>query len=109
MRQQLAVQQFSSAQREVQTLATRVAEMEMQKSEMNQVIEILKSVPKDRRTWFSVDGVLVEMTAHTVIPRLMEQRAHLNKSIEEVSNDVDQKKKYVGRFCDKGEIDNSRL
>ena len=66
VRQQLAVQQFSSAQRQVQALSGRVLEMEMQRSEIAQVIEILKAVPKERRTWYSQDGVLVEMTLRSI-------------------------------------------
>ena len=104
VRQQLAVQQFSAAQREVQMLATRVAEMEMQKSEMEQVIEILKTVPKDRRTWYSVDGVLVEMTADETIPKLHEQKAYLSKQIDDVSKDVDNKKEMLADFAIKTEI-----
>ena len=104
VRQQLAVQQFSSAQREVQMLATRIAEMDMQKSEMEQVIEILKSVPKDRKTWYSVDGVLVEMTADTVIPKLYEQKAHLSKQIDQVTKDVDNKKEMLADFAIKQKL-----
>eukprot|EP00486_Rosalina_sp_Unknown_P007158 CAMPEP_0201574992 /NCGR_PEP_ID=MMETSP0190_2-20130828/19879_1 /ASSEMBLY_ACC=CAM_ASM_000263 /TAXON_ID=37353 /ORGANISM="Rosalina sp." /LENGTH=134 /DNA_ID=CAMNT_0048004031 /DNA_START=62 /DNA_END=463 /DNA_ORIENTATION=- len=104
VRQQLAVQQFSAAQREVQMLATRVAEMEMQSSEMEQVIEILKTVPKDRRTWYSVDGVLVEMTAGQTIPKLYEQRAHLSKQIDDVTKDVDNKKEMLADFAIKQKL-----
>eukprot|EP01083_Nonionella_stella_P028097 77365_1 len=104
MRQQLAVQQFSSAQREVQMLAGRVAEMGIQKSEIEQVMGILKSVPKERRTWFSVDGVLVEMTAHTVIPKLMEQAGHLSKQIHDVSKDVDNKQNMLADFAIKEKL-----
>ena len=104
MRQQIAVQQFTSAQREVQMLATRIHEMEMQQSEIAQVMEILKSVPKSRRTWFSVDGVLVEMTAHTVMPKLFEQKAHLSKQIDDVTKDVDNKKTMLADFAIKEKL-----
>ena len=104
MRQQIAVQQFTSAQREVQMLATRIHEMEMQQSEMSQVMEILKSVPKTRRTWFSVDGVLVEMTAHTVLPKLYEQKAHLQKQIDDTTKDVENKKTMLADFAIKEKL-----
>eukprot|EP00485_Elphidium_margaritaceum_P009087 CAMPEP_0202688306 /NCGR_PEP_ID=MMETSP1385-20130828/3828_1 /ASSEMBLY_ACC=CAM_ASM_000861 /TAXON_ID=933848 /ORGANISM="Elphidium margaritaceum" /LENGTH=132 /DNA_ID=CAMNT_0049343243 /DNA_START=12 /DNA_END=410 /DNA_ORIENTATION=+ len=104
VRQQLAVQQFSAAQRELQALASRLAEMEMQKTEMEQVLEILKSAPKNRRAWYSVDGVLVEMTAETVIPRLYEQSAHVSKSIDDLSKDVDNKKEILADFAIKEKL-----
>ena len=104
VRQQLAMQQFSQAQKEVQMLATRCAEMQLQQSEIEQVMEILKSVPKERRCWYSVDGVLVEMTADTVLPKLFEQKAHVLKKIDEVSKDVDNKNDMLAEFAIKNKL-----
>ena len=104
MRQQLAMQNFTRGQKEVQMLATRAAEMEMQKTEMEQVIEILKSVPKDRRTWFSQDGILIEMTAHTVIPKLMDQKALLCKQMDDTSKEVDSKQNLLADFAIKEKL-----
>lgn len=104
MRQQIAMQNFTRGQKEVQMLATRAAEMEMQKSEMEQVIEILKTVPKDRRTWFSQDGILIEMTADTTIPRLMDQKAMLCKQIDDTSKDVDSKQNLLADFAIKEKL-----
>merc|ERR1712228_279118 len=81
-----------------------MGEMDMQKSEMEQVIAILKTVPKDRRTWFSQDGVLIEMTADTVIPKLMDQKALLCKQIDDTSKDVDNKQNLLADFAIKEKL-----
>merc|ERR1712129_474601 len=68
------------------------------------VMDILKTVPKSRRAWVSVDGVLVEMTAHTVLPKLYQQKSHFAKQIDDVAADVELKKTMLADFAIKEKL-----
>eukprot|EP01084_Bolivina_argentea_P247946 414777_1 len=78
--------------------------MQLNQSEIEQVMEILKSAPKDRRCWYSVDGVLVEMTADTILPKLFERKAHVLKEIDEITKDVDRKQGMLADFAIKNKL-----
>lgn len=99
MAQSYAINQFTSGQQQIQIIANKLLEMEMKQKEAEQVIQILTKVPKERRCWYSMDGILIEMTVDEVLPKLFDNLAILKRDINSMAKEIDSKKDMLAEYA----------
>ncbi|ETO10031.1 hypothetical protein RFI_27345 [Reticulomyxa filosa] len=63
-------------------------------------MEILKSVPRSRKCWYSKDGILTEMTVDEVLPVLHNNIISLQKAIDDNVKEVEMKRKAFKKSKD---------
>ncbi|PYH37927.1 putative prefoldin subunit 2 [Aspergillus neoniger CBS 115656] len=84
-RQQAELQlQYSNYKNTLQQLAQKIGDIEQEAEEHKLVIETLDPLPKDRKCFRMVNGVLVERTVEDVLPSLKTNSDGLKQVLEEL-------------------------
>lgn len=99
LQQQLALQQFSAAQTEISQLSQQISEFEIEKKEMEEVMSLVKKVEKERKCFYNVDGILIEMTADDVLPKLHENIMYLTRQVDTLAKECETKQTLLADFA----------
>ncbi|OJZ83893.1 hypothetical protein ASPFODRAFT_62999 [Aspergillus luchuensis CBS 106.47] len=83
-RQQELQLQYSNYKNTLQQLAQKIGDIEQEAEEHKLVIETLDPLPKDRKCFRMVNGVLVERTVEDVLPSLKTNSDGLKQVLEEL-------------------------
>ncbi|RKP05717.1 Prefoldin [Thamnocephalis sphaerospora] len=86
---------YNTMKQELQQLAQKISELEMEKEEHTVVIETIEPLDKDRKCFRLVGGVLVERTVADVLPALKTNCDGINDVIEKL---MEQHKKRDEEF-----------
>ena len=76
--------QYTNYKNTLQSLAQKAGELEQEIEEHKLVTETLQPLPKDRKCFRLINGVLVERTVETVLPALQTNSDGLKKVLEEL-------------------------
>ncbi|KAL1985612.1 hypothetical protein VTN96DRAFT_7592 [Rasamsonia emersonii] len=83
-RQQELQLQYSNFKNTLQQLAQKIGDIEQEAEEHKLVLETLEPLPKDRKCFRMVNGVLVERTIQDVIPALKTNAEGLKQVLDEL-------------------------
>ncbi|KKA17796.1 hypothetical protein T310_8264 [Rasamsonia emersonii CBS 393.64] len=76
--------QYSNFKNTLQQLAQKIGDIEQEAEEHKLVLETLEPLPKDRKCFRMVNGVLVERTIQDVIPALKTNAEGLKQVLDEL-------------------------
>ncbi|KAL1970703.1 hypothetical protein VTN77DRAFT_4347 [Rasamsonia byssochlamydoides] len=76
--------QYTNFKNTLQQLAQKIGDIEQEAEEHKLVIETLEPLPKDRKCFRMVNGVLVERTIQDVIPSLKTNAEGLKQVLDEL-------------------------
>ncbi|KAL1971916.1 hypothetical protein VTN31DRAFT_2004 [Thermomyces dupontii] len=76
--------QYNNYKNALQQLAQKIGDIEQEAEEHKLVIDTLEPLPKDRKCFRLINGVLVERTIEDVIPSLRTNADGLKKVLEEL-------------------------
>ncbi|KAL8869248.1 MAG: hypothetical protein Q9174_004410 [Haloplaca sp. 1 TL-2023] len=77
-------QQYTTYKNNLQQLAERIGSVESETEEHKLVLETLTPLPKDRKCFRMINGVLVERTVKDVLPALQTNADGLKKVLDEL-------------------------
>ncbi|KAL8745088.1 MAG: hypothetical protein Q9190_002735 [Brigantiaea leucoxantha] len=83
-KQQELQQQYTNYKNSLQQLAQRIGDVEQEAEEHKLVLDTLQPLPKDRKCFRMINGVLVERTVKDVTPALVTNSEGLKKVLEEL-------------------------
>ncbi|KAI4205624.1 MAG: hypothetical protein LQ346_001408 [Caloplaca aetnensis] len=83
-KQQELQQQYTTYKSNLQQLAEKVGNVEQETEEHKLVLETLTPLPKDRKCFRMINGVLVERTVKDVLPALQTNADGLKKVLDEL-------------------------
>mmetsp|Transcript_55803 Transcript_55803/g.92687 ORF Transcript_55803/g.92687 Transcript_55803/m.92687 type:complete len:123 (+) Transcript_55803:16-384(+) len=98
------LQQFHNKRSELQAYSQRLGELEMNQREHNLVITALEKLPRERRCFRLVGGVLVERTVNEVEPALRKNLEKLAEVIQNMEDDMKVKEDELAAFATKYHI-----
>ncbi|CRG90259.1 prefoldin subunit 2 [Talaromyces islandicus] len=76
--------QYSNYKNALQTMAQRIGDIEQETEEHKLVIETLEPLPKERKCFRMINGVLVERTIDEVLPSLKTNADGLKQVLDEL-------------------------
>ncbi|KAF5359019.1 hypothetical protein D9758_004851 [Tetrapyrgos nigripes] len=94
-------QNYSRFQNDLQSLATKIAELEGEADEHNLVLSTLTEVlveEPDRKCFRLIGGVLVERTVKDVVPALQTNRDGIRKAVKALADQYQTKEKEFDTF-----------
>ncbi|KAL8985242.1 MAG: hypothetical protein Q9177_004490 [Variospora cf. flavescens] len=77
-------QQYTTYKNNLQQLAEKIGNVEQETEEHKLVLETLTPLPKDRKCFRMINGVLVERTVKDVLPALQTNADGLKKLLDEL-------------------------
>ncbi|KAJ3352307.1 hypothetical protein AMAG_06711 [Allomyces macrogynus ATCC 38327] len=98
------VAQFQAMKQDLQSLASKLGELEMDKEEHTLVIDSIKPLPKDRKCFRLVGGVLMERTVAEVLPALEANLDGINSVIKQLVTTYKTKEEAMQAFQKKWDI-----
>ncbi|KAK9717984.1 Cochaperone prefoldin complex subunit [Basidiobolus ranarum] len=98
------VAQFNSMKQELQAIAQKVGELEMESEEHKLVIDTISPLDAERKCYRLVGGVLVERTVKDVLPALQMNQDGIKKVIEQLLQSYKKKEEDFGDFQKKYNI-----
>lgn len=81
--QELA-QQFNAQKQELQSIAAKISELEMERDEHKLVIDTIEPLSSDRKCFRLIGGVLVERTVADVLPQVTSNLDGIKQMIEQL-------------------------
>ncbi|RAK86175.1 prefoldin subunit 2 [Aspergillus costaricaensis CBS 115574] len=103
-RQQELQLQYSNYKNTLQQLAQKIGDIEQEAEEHKLVIETLDPLPKDRKCFRMVNGVLVERTVEDVLPSLKTNSDGLKQVLEELLKQYKSKQADLDNWKKKNNI-----
>ncbi|KAL7688266.1 putative prefoldin beta [Plasmopara halstedii] len=91
--EQQVVATYKSLRAEVRQLAEKIAELELETTEHDRVIQTLKELPSGRKAYRMVGGVLVERTVQEVLPAVSTNRDGIAQVLTQLNENIKQKEK----------------
>ncbi|KAI8057630.1 Prefoldin subunit-domain-containing protein [Syncephalis plumigaleata] len=91
-------QVYNVMKQELQQMAQKISELEMEKDEHDLVIDTVKPLDKDRKCFRLVGGVLVERTVSDVLPALQINREGITKVIQQLTEDYNKREQEFQTF-----------
>ncbi|ORX77074.1 Prefoldin beta-like protein [Basidiobolus meristosporus CBS 931.73] len=98
------VAQFNSMKQELQAIAQKVGELEMESEEHKLVIDTISPLDPERKCFRLVGGVLVERTVKDVLPALQTNQDGIKQVIEQLLQNYKKKEEDFGAFQKKYNI-----
>ncbi|KAK9768910.1 Cochaperone prefoldin complex subunit [Basidiobolus ranarum] len=98
------VAQFNGMKQELQAIAQKVGELEMETEEHKLVIDTISPLDPERKCFRLVGGVLVERTVKDVLPALQTNQDGIKKVIEQLLQSYKKKEEEFGAFQKKYNI-----
>ncbi|KAI9216924.1 Prefoldin [Blastocladiella britannica] len=95
---------FSSMRQELQSLLTKLSELEADKEEHMQVIETMKPLDGDRKAYRLVGGVLMERTVKEVLPALVANMEGIMEVMKQIATTYKKKEDEMKLFQQKYDI-----
>lgn len=96
--EQQVVATYKSLRAEVRQMAEKIAELEAETTEHDRVIQTLNELPKDRRAYRMVGGVLVERTVQEVLPAVTANRDGIAQVLAQLNDNIKQKEKAADEW-----------
>ncbi|KAJ2451065.1 Cochaperone prefoldin complex subunit [Coemansia sp. RSA 2336] len=93
--------QYSS---ELKQLAGKIGELESELNEHHLVIETISKVPKERKCFRLVNGVLIERTVNEVLPALKTNEEGIKSTIKQLTEQYQKRDKEFMEFQQKHHI-----
>ncbi|KAI9594381.1 Prefoldin subunit-domain-containing protein [Syncephalis fuscata] len=91
-------QVYNVMKQELQQLAQKISELEMEKEEHGLVLDTIEPLDKDRKCFRLVGGVLVERTVSDVLPALKINHEGITKAIEQLTDDYNKRENEFQAF-----------
>ncbi|KAJ1985569.1 Cochaperone prefoldin complex subunit [Dimargaris cristalligena] len=98
------VAQFNGMKQELQSIAQKVGELEMEVDEHKLVIDTMKPMNNDRKCFRLVGGVLVERTVGEVLPALTTNFDGIKSIIDQLLQTYKKKEEEMNTFQKKYNI-----
>ncbi|ORX52500.1 Prefoldin beta-like protein [Piromyces finnis] len=98
------VAKFQSLKQELQSISTKVGELESEKDEHELVIQTLKPLSGDRKCFRLIHGVLVERTVKDVLPAVENNLEGINTIIGQLVQTYKKKEEELLDFQKKYKI-----
>lgn len=89
--EQQVVATYKSMRAEVRQLAEKIAELEVEITEHDRVVQTLTDLPDDRKAYRMVGGVLVERTVKEVLPAVTSNREGIAQVLAQLNESIKQK------------------
>ncbi|KAL4648183.1 prefoldin subunit 2-like, partial [Arapaima gigas] len=99
-----SAEQVPRLRQEQRSMATKVAELEMEINEHSLVIDTLREVDPSRRCYRLVGGVLVERTVKEVVPALESNREQISKVVETLKTQMQTKGRELNEYRERYNI-----
>ncbi|RAL09857.1 putative prefoldin subunit 2 [Aspergillus homomorphus CBS 101889] len=96
--------QYSNYKNTLQQLAQKIGDIEQEAEEHKLVIETLEPLPKDRKCFRMVNGVLVERTVEDVLPSLKTNSDGLKQVLDELLKQYKSKQSDLDNWKKKNNI-----
>jgi len=103
-RQQELQNQYSNYKSTLQQLASKIGDVEQEAEEHKLVLETLGPVPKDRKCFRLINGVLVERTVADVVPALQTNAEGLKNVLEGLVKEYKKKQAEMDGWKTKNNI-----
>ncbi|XP_032833189.2 prefoldin subunit 2 [Petromyzon marinus] len=95
---------FNKLRGEQRALAAKSAQLDMELTEHNLVIDALRDVDPERRCYRMVGGVLVERTVKEVLPALQSNKEQISRLLEALAQQVSAKGREINEYREKHNI-----
>jgi prefoldin subunit 2 len=82
---------YKAMRAEIRQMAEKIAELEVETSEHDRVIQTLKNLPPTRKAYRMVGGILVERTVQEVLPAVSSNRDGIGQVLKQLSENIKQK------------------
>ncbi|KAJ3200471.1 hypothetical protein HDU82_008888 [Entophlyctis luteolus] len=92
------VAQFNAMKQELQSIASKLGELEQEKDEHKMVVDTMAPLNGDRKCFRLVNGVLVERTVADVLPALKLNMENIDKIVVQLVNTYKKKEEEFGAF-----------
>lgn len=79
-------------------MAEKIAELEVETTEHDRVIQTLNDLPNDRKAYRMVGGVLVERTVQEVLPAVTANRDGIAQVLSQLNDSIKQKEKAADEW-----------
>jgi len=96
--------QFMNLRNEQRNLVNNLSTLELDLKEHKTVIDTLKTVDENRKCFRLIGGVLAEQTVKETLPNLMQNRAQLEKLIENGKEQLTKKGLEINKFKEEHNI-----
>ncbi|KAG1693264.1 hypothetical protein DVH05_023728 [Phytophthora capsici] len=96
--EQQVVATYKSLRAEVRQMAEKIAELEVETTEHDRVIQTLNDLPNDRKAYRMVGGVLVERTVQEVLPAVTANRDGIAQVLSQLNDSIKQKEKAADEW-----------
>ncbi|KAK1943617.1 Prefoldin subunit 2 [Phytophthora citrophthora] len=96
--EQQVVATYKSLRAEVRQMAEKIAELEVETTEHDRVIQTLNELPNDRKAYRMVGGVLVERTVQEVLPAVTANRDGIAQVLSQLNDSIKQKEKTADEW-----------
>jgi len=98
------VERFQEMRDHKQKLASKIAEMNVEKNEHAMVVTTLTPLDPSRKAWRLVGGVLVERTCGEVLPAVNEALGEIENVLATLQKSYDEKEAEINEFMEKYNI-----
>ena len=102
--EQQVVATYKSLRAEVRQMGEKIAELEMETTEHDRVIQTLNELPNDRKAYRMVGGVLVERTVQEVLPAVKANRDGIAQVLQQLNESIKHKEKTANEWQQKYNI-----
>lgn len=96
--EQQVIATYKAMRAEVRQLAEKIAELEVEMTEHERVLQTLKDLPAARKAYRMVGGVLVERTVAEVLPAVSANRDGIAQVLAQLSENIKQKEKSADEW-----------
>lgn len=96
--EQQVIATYKAMRAEVRQLAEKIAELEVEMTEHERVLQTLKDLPAARKAYRMVGGVLVERTVAEVLPAVNANRDGIAQVLAQLSENIKQKEKSADEW-----------
>lgn len=96
--EQQVIATYKAMRAEVRQLAEKIAELEVEMTEHERVLQTLKDLPAARKAYRMVGGVLVERTVAEVLPAVNANRDGIAQVLAQLSESIKQKEKSADEW-----------
>ncbi|KNC84389.1 hypothetical protein SARC_03382 [Sphaeroforma arctica JP610] len=103
-KEQELLAKFNIMRQEQQSIANKISDLEIQRSEHELVVKTLKTVPGDRKCYRMVGEVLTERTVVEVLPAVETNCAGIKKVMDTLQQQIVDKGKEINTFKTKHNI-----
>ncbi|KAL7753536.1 Cochaperone prefoldin complex subunit [Sorochytrium milnesiophthora] len=95
---------FNGMKQELQGIASKIGELEMDREEHTLVIDTIKPLPGERKCFRLVGGILMERTVKEVLPALETNQDGIKQVIMQLANQYKKKEDEMQAFQRKYDI-----